>query len=513
MLLVAGAMPLAGLVSAGVLVATTAPAGATVATVGDEASFRTAFADTNVTSITLSADVHLTGGIVGCDPDGSPAVRSSTTDLTIDGAGHTIFQDCPEIPNLFLGDTGGLSLGNVHLEQGAVGIDDEGGGSVTLTNSSIADVASVESPAGILVFSPPDSSNAVTLTNSSIVGVTGLDGSASGGIVVESAGSTTVSLTSSTIGNITTTGTSCGCSTVLTVGIFGFQFGSDPLTVSLTNSTIQNVTGTQLASGVLTLTDPSEVVALNASTITGVPGDSALSSALRVFGDLSLVNSTISGNVAGIYVEADAAVAYSDIVDNGPVVPLCGCELGPVSISARLSAAGLSIPAFHATHVRAAGSENAQLDIDNLAAFGSVVALPRDDADDCFVNTATTSTSYDFSSDATCGFTGVGDTQNGGDPKLGPLANNGGPTLTRQPQAGSPLIGKIPPGTTVPFSVSVTSAAAGAAPGTAASVHSAATATVLFDQRGFARSTTSYGAIGSVSVDPPTPPLVARFTG
>jgi hypothetical protein len=43
-------------------------------------------------------------------------------------------------------------------------------------------------------------------------------------------------------------------------------------------------------------------------------------------------------------------------------------------------------------------------------------------------------------------FTAATDKQNAGDPKLGPLANNGGPTQTRLPQTGSPLIDAIPTG-------------------------------------------------------------------
>jgi len=44
-----------------------------------------------------------------------------------------------------------------------------------------------------------------------------------------------------------------------------------------------------------------------------------------------------------------------------------------------------------------------------------------------------------LSSDASCPFKGFGD-KNNEDARLGPLANNGGPTLTHLPQAGSPAI-------------------------------------------------------------------------
>jgi hypothetical protein len=56
----------------------------------------------------------------------------------------------------------------------------------------------------------------------------------------------------------------------------------------------------------------------------------------------------------------------------------------------------------------------------------------------------TVSNGYNFSDDASCGFTSGTDLQNAGDPGLGPLAANGGPTLTRSPLPGSPLIDAIP---------------------------------------------------------------------
>jgi hypothetical protein len=86
--------------------------------------------------------------------------------------------------------------------------------------------------------------------------------------------------------------------------------------------------------------------------------------------------------------------------------------------------------------------------VNSLTSFGSVVALPGGGRPNCGTGTAgttTTSSGFNFSDDASCGFTGSGDTQNGGNPALGPLVNNGGPTLTRLPFFGSPLVEAIPP--------------------------------------------------------------------
>src|SRR4051794_1637430 len=58
------------------------------------------------------------------------------------------------------------------------------------------------------------------------------------------------------------------------------------------------------------------------------------------------------------------------------------------------------------------------------------------------------STGYNVDSDSTCGTAATGDIKNV-NPNLGALANNGGPTLTMLPGAGSVAIGKIPSGTTL----------------------------------------------------------------
>jgi parallel beta-helix repeat protein len=57
-----------------------------------------------------------------------------------------------------------------------------------------------------------------------------------------------------------------------------------------------------------------------------------------------------------------------------------------------------------------------------------------------------TSLGYNIASDTTCGLTATGDVQDG-DPMLGALAENGGPTHTHLPQPGSPAIDRIPDGT------------------------------------------------------------------
>jgi hypothetical protein len=62
---------------------------------------------------------------------------------------------------------------------------------------------------------------------------------------------------------------------------------------------------------------------------------------------------------------------------------------------------------------------------------------------DCYLGEAVTSLGYNLDSDGTCNLTAAGDIS-GVDPLLGPLADNGGPTLTRALLEGSPAIDAVP---------------------------------------------------------------------
>jgi hypothetical protein len=136
----------------------------------------------------------------------------------------------------------------------------------------------------------------------------------------------------------------------------------------------------------------------------------------------------------------------------------------------------------------------ASLDVGSLAAFGTVVTNSAGDAN-CLVAPDSVSLGYNFSDDATCGFTASTDRENAGDPGLGPLASNGGPTQTRLPLAASPLLDAIP--------------AAACSPD------------VTTDQRGVTRpqnGTCDIGAVEVVALTPLTPvatpvPISPRFTG
>ena len=135
-----------------------------------------------------------------------------------------------------------------------------------------------------------------------------------------------------------------------------------------------------------------------------------------------------------------------------------------------------------------------------LSVAGTVVTDPLGGGENCAIVEGSTSTSaYSYEQGgASCGFTGTGDTENGADPQLGALDDNGGPTFTMLPADSSPLVGAIP--------------AAACVTG------------VTQDQRGVTRPQSDGCDIGAVEVEvaplaplePPVAPLVEvtpRFTG
>ena len=105
-----------------------------------------------------------------------------------------------------------------------------------------------------------------------------------------------------------------------------------------------------------------------------------------------------------------------------------------------------AVTLIYATVVDNQAPAGANIVADALATFGSVIARPGGGGDNCFLFSPTTSLGYNDSDDALCGLSGVGDTENGPDPQLGPLANNGGPlpAFTRLPATTSPLVNAIP---------------------------------------------------------------------
>ena len=141
---------------------------------------------------------------------------------------------------------------------------------------------------------------------------------------------------------------------------------------------------------------------------------------------MTVTNSTISGNTAGGsagggIIAAGAVTVTNSTISGNTANPIAGSGGGIV-------ASGL-LTLVYATVVANTAPTNSNVGgqgTGSLTSFGSVVALPQGGGTNCGPLVSTTSNGFNFSDDATCGFTAATDKQNGGDPKLGPLANNGG---------------------------------------------------------------------------------------
>jgi len=287
-------------------------------------------------------------------------------------------------------------------------------------------------------------------------------------------------------GNVTLTNSTVTANTATTEGGGISTPGGD---VTATNSTISNNTttgtfgnggGGVFASGAVTLSN---------STLSGNSANTG--GGARGVASVNLTNSTVNLNTATHF-------AGGGVASNGSVTVINSTVTANTAIADVGNGLGGGIAATDVTLVYATVVQNTGVIAANVAAaggtltsFGSVVALPTG-AVNCF-QSATTSNGDNFSDDTSCGFTNLAqrDRENAGDPLLAALANNGGPTQTRLPQTGSPLLDTIPAG----------SCQADGATG------------ITTDQRALPRPAFSGCDVGSVEIQPAAAAITVRFTG
>jgi hypothetical protein len=419
-----------GLVAALLVAIAAVPAGA--ATASDEASFRTAWTDASATSIDIAADITLSCG------SGGVAVRNSAMALVINGAGHSVAQTCASNGILQQDGTGAVTIASLTLTGGnAVG---SGGalvaaGAVTIDNSNVLGNTAGHRGGGVSAV------GLATVTRSTFAdnhaGLTTSDGYG-GGIYTD--------------GQLMLTGS------VLTENTAdGSGGGSGNAGVVVVGSTISNNVGPVGAGG----TGSPGTIVVRDSTISGNSALESGAGGVGAIGPITVTNSTVVDNEAGsiggggIFSDSSVTLAYATVAGN-----------------------------------RVSGSA-ANVVSPRLSAFGSVVALPIGGSGNC--QARTTSNGFNFSDDSTCGLAASTDRQGVGDPLLGPLADNGGPTLTRAPLALSPLVDAIAP----------------------ESCQADGAAGVTTDQRGVLRPQGVDCDIGAVDVaGVPTPVITPpRFTG
>jgi len=352
--------------------------------VSDEATFRAAWADASETTIELGADIMLTCG------GGGLAVRNSATAITIHGAGHRITQTCAGNGILAQDGTGAVTVDSTALSGGDTPV--AGGalraaGEVTITASTISGNRAGGHGGG--VWSPAGVSASGSVFSDNHAGLTAPNGY---GGAIETDGF--VSITDSMVTDNTADGSG---------GITGDQG------VHIVRSTISNNNGPVGAGGAGSL----GTIVVEDSTISGNSAINSGAGGVGAVGAITIINSTIVDNDAGsiggggIFSDTSVTLVYATVVHNG----------------ATGGAANLVTP--------------------TLRSFASVVALAQNGAANC--HTGTTSSSYSFSDDGSCLYAASTDRQDAGDPELGPLAANGGPTLTRAPIPTSPLVDVIEP--------------------------------------------------------------------
>lgn len=274
--------------------------------------------------------------------------------------------------------------------------------------------------------------------------------------------------------------------------------GMQPLTITGSGSTIEQtcggerviategdltVVGTTITGGTLDVgigggieADTADVTLMRSSLVGNAAPLGGGVAAIR----LTATASTVAGNEAttnggGIWADQVADLTNSTVTDN--VAFGGGGGIAVVNSSVRL---------LHATVAGNAAPQGANVQLqsgsDDLTSFASVIADPVGGTDcDIDAGATTISEGYNVETDGSCGFGGMpGDVDGGFPVELGPLADNGGPTETREPLPGSFLIDLVECGYG-PIDVDV-------------------------DQRGFTRNNGTACDVGAVEVQVTAPP-------
>ncbi len=198
-------------------------------------------------------------------------------------------------------------------------------------------------------------------------------------------------------------------------------------TVTLTGSTVSgNTTSSGGGGGIAN--DSGGTVTVTGSTVSGntAVGGGGIS---NDGGTVTLTDSTVSGNTTTEFMGSPS--------NGGGIANGAGTLTLTASTISGNSATGVGGGILYNATVNAGGTIVAG----NTAGSGN----PNCDG------SGLTSAGYNLTDDtsgADCGFTQPTDVV-GQDPLLGPLGNNGGPTLTMMPGSGSPAVGAIPSDTTV----------------------------------------------------------------
>jgi predicted outer membrane repeat protein len=440
-----------------------------------EAAFNTALANVQTSgSGTLTfncggtATINFTAGKV-----------ISAADVTIDGGSQITLSGVNTVRHFYIDSNANLTLKNITLTNG---FDDTyGGGSIlslgglTLDNTTIRDsnVDPGYSGGAIMAYKP------VTITNSLIENNSG--GSVGGLFLFGEAADATI--TGSTFRSNRTTNAAYGLGGALTTWngadvtirsstleqnqarYGGAIYNESAYTTVLIeqDSILDNNSVTIYGGGIYNDTG---TVTLSQATLSNNKAESYGGGLYNIRGNVSITNTTISNNSSkwggGIFNERGTVTLTQVTLSGNKAISSGGAILNYIG---DLNLDQVTISGNSADSGGGIYSEDGNLDL-TYVTFGGNIAYSAvggiyltgvsrgtvknviidgtgTSAVNCYEyygsGTAITSLGFNLSSDASCPFNQAGD-QNNIDPMLGPLADNGGPTLTHMLLSGSPAI-------------------------------------------------------------------------
>jgi hypothetical protein len=394
---------------------------ASAATVGcDPAALVTALAGPSALNgngtVTLTAGCTYTMTAVNNTTDGPNAFPDILGTVTVIGNGATITRSAagatPPFRFFLVDDGGSLNISNVTLSNGSIASGDLHGGGAVLNRSTLtatgvvfANNTSMGSTGGGAIDN--HDAGQLTVDSSTFTGNSALQG---GGIEDEA---TLCHTSTPTCGMATVTNSTFTNNTTSSFGGGGFEAQLDNSGTGIppvcTGSFPWPVVPCQEAGGA-----HDTLVGDTLSGNTSVTEGGGIAS----FGTMTLTNSTVYSNSTG-------ASGGGGIQNTGTIA------ITQSTIAANTSAFGANLHTF--TDVNQPGPP--------VTTVGMTIVANGVTGANCSGN-AISDNGYNLDSANSCGFT-INPLINT-DPKLGPLASNGGPTETMALQSGSPAIDAIP---------------------------------------------------------------------
>jgi hypothetical protein len=381
-------------------------------------------------TVNTTADDTATG-VGGCTTGGSCTLREAVAQANLDNAGDTII-----VPSGTYAVSSATGFGAITLS-GDMTIQGAGPAGTIIDGGAATSLFSLSSPAAVTM-------TGVTLQN-------GASGDRGGGVFINVGAALTISdavLTGNTMvnggGAVEDRGTlivrdstftnngnpSGGRGGAIEVGDFGGGAAAATINDStfsgnhaVSGAGIEIQNNTQTASNVVVTITGSTFTGNTATSVSGYAGGAGAIEDDQTVNpvNLSVTNSTITGNTA---LSAAGQQSYGGgvaLANNGGSQLLINDTIAGNSATGGTGGDVFADP----------GSTPPQFE-NTIITGGSAVSGP-----DCSGPIASLGHNLERSTD--CGFTGSGDLQNK-DPRLGPLQDNGGPTLTMALAPGSPAI-------------------------------------------------------------------------